>query len=394
MNNKIDDILANYHKYIEIVDPIYINNSQYSSIINRRKYKRALEIIDQKRNDEQINKAVEIINQTIEKIKTTNNIYLINNILFAIGSPKSYDLIEMYYNELIKACKKNKSFVGYEKGRYGLFTKNPAAINDRIQNLKLATLTLFTPIMVRDDVNELQNTFNINLLDIKKAIENYKKQKSYEVKYSDRDVAHLIYREIIAEKTLEELCKKYKISEKAIHKFLSDNLKPEEYRDVLDRLRFNSTKRFYAIKDTIQILFDLVPTGITTGDKIIPFTLLDYYSITNQKILTILEHVSQIKPNERETAIRKAKVKEFLQKNKLQGSMINREMAERGQETIVNKNGKFQLIDYYDEIYETFKEHSIPNYHKLYSIALSRIANNLPVLPLIRTAELEESIHI
>ena len=74
--------------------------------------------------------------------------------------------------------------------------------------------------------------------------------------------------------------------------------------------------------------------------------------------------------------------------------MINREMAERGQETIVNKNGKFQLIDYYDEIYETFKEHSIPNYHKLYSIALSRIANNLPVLPLIKTAELEESIHI
>ena len=388
----IEDILNNYQKYIEIVDPIYINNSIYSTITSRRKYKRALTIIEQDRTEEEKNKAVEIIRETIKKIKDTNTTYLINNVLFAIGSPQSYDLVEPYYNAFKKACFENKSFIGYAKGHYGLFTKKPGTLSDRIQDLKLATLTLFTPIMVKDDVNELQNTFNIKLLDIKKAMENYKKQKSYEIQYSEKDIAHIIYRDIVAEKTLEEICKKYKISSNTIHNFLSTNLKPEEYRDVLDRLRFNSTKRFYAIKDTIQLLFDLVPNGINTNEIKIPFTLLDYYSISNQKISVILEHVNQISPNERETAIRKAKVKVFLNANKVQGPLINKEIAERGNETITNKNGKYKMTDYYDEINATFKEHSIPNYQKLYSIALNRIANNIPILPLIKPIELEETI--
>ena len=268
LTKNINNILEQEYHYITKLDPLTLSNINYSTIIGRRKYERALELIDVERTEVQKNEALSSINNSINKMKETNIPLLVDNVFFAIGYPDSYDLIIPYYDTLYETCLTNRLFSGIYKGQIGIFRNKKEELKNRITYLREATTTLFSPLLVTKDIEKLQEELDININEIRKMLSSYKKLKIFTNNtYSDTDIANRIKVEILNETTLSTISKKYHMTEDAIHKLLQTVLSDADYREVLDRLRFNSAKRYNSIQNVIRVLMDLIPNGVSINEE-------------------------------------------------------------------------------------------------------------------------------
>lgn len=388
----INSILEQDYYYVTKLDPISLSNIKYSTILSRRRYERALELIDIEKTEIQKNEALQIINNAINSMKENHIPLLIDNYIFAIGYPESYDLIIPYYDTLYDTCANNKRFTGIYNGQIGVFRNNRADLKNRIDYLRQATTTLFSPLLITKDLEKLQKELDINVNDLRKMLNSYKKLKVFTNNtYSDTDIANRIKQEILNETTLEVIAKKYHMNQDAIHRLLQTALSETEYREILDRLRFNSAKRYNSMQNTIETLMDLIPNGITINEgKTIKFNMLDYYSICPLNPKTIIENLKLLTTTSREQGVKRAKVKSFLSANSNQGPNVNIEYFQRNKVKLITSNGEFDMLDYFEQIHEEFEKNNIPSYAKLYQTALSRISRNQPILPLKAKEEVKE----
>ena len=136
---------------------------------------------------------------------------------------------------------------------------------------------------------------------------------------------------------------------------------------------------------------DLIPNGVSINEEDkIKFTMLDYYTITPQNPKTILENLKLLNSTSKEDSIKRAKVKSYLQANSNQGPTVNKEYYQKNKVKLITSNGEFDMLEYFDQIHETFENYNIPSYSKLYQTALSRLSRNQPILPLKTQEEVKE----
>ena len=107
-------------------------------------------------------------------------------------------------------------------------------------------------------------------------------------------------------------------------------------------------------------------------------------SITNINPKTILKELNQLKPKTRTEAVNITITKKFLSININQGPNVNKDyyLKEKYKLTINGKN--YYMLDYYDQILDSFKNNNIPTYEKLFELSLLRLSKSQPILPLIK----------
>lgn len=381
-------VLTFKDRFIKELKSEELDKATFSVITSLSKYKKALNITELDRTNEEIATAYVLIEKAISDMETNKTPILVDNLLFAIAYPESFKLVRKYYDTLTTTCLNSKKFMKFDGEKFSPFqTKSEQYVISRIKQLEQSTYTLFFPLFENQD---FLNEANFD----KRAIENmYYKNRLLRIGENtdlrDKKIAYEIYTTLLSSnETLESICKTYQIGAEKVHQILKDNLKEEEYQNVLDILKRNTLKRYYEINHTIELLYDYIPNGITRENGIkMPFTMLDYYSITYMSPSTILEEIEKKKPSNKEEAVARAISKKYLHTHKKQGPFINKEMLISTNMKIIRGNEEYSIVDYADELLNTFKKLGIPCYKDLLELAFSRITKNQPIFPLSQKEE-------
>ena len=392
MKINTNSVLTFKDKYIKELKPEELDKTTYYEIISLSRYKKALDITETVRTNEEIATAYVLIEKAISDMENNKNPILVDNLLFAIAYPESFKLIRKYYDTLTTTCLNSKKFLKFDGEKFSPFqSKGEEYLISRIKQIEQSTYTLFMPLFNNDDILITEGGFN------KRVVENmhykYTELKSGEkVDLRDKNTALEIYTVLLdSSETLESICKTFQISAEKVHQLLKDNLKPEKYQGILNILKNNSLRRYYEIKKIIETLYEYIPNDIILNDgSKYSFTMLDYYSITNLKPSTILEEIKNRKPSTKEEAIARARTIKFLHTYKNQGPFINREMLKQSNTAITRENEKFFISDYADEICNNFKTNNIPLYRDLTDTAFKRLTRGQPIFPLLENKLQEE----
>lgn len=385
-------VLTFKDKYINELKPEELDKTTYYGIISLPRYKKALDITETVRTNEEIATAYVLIEKAISDMENNKVPILIDNLLFAIAYPESFKLVRKYYDTLTTTCLNSKKFMKFDGKKFSPFqSKGEEYLISRIKQIEQSTYTLFIPLFNNDDILITEGGFN------KRVVENmhykYTELKNGEkVDLRDKNTALEIYTVLLdSSETLESVCKTFQISAEKVHQILKDYLKPEEYQAVLNILKNNSLRKYYEIKKIIERLYEYIPNGIILNDgSKYSFTMLYYYSITNLKPSTILEEIKNMKPSTKEEAIARARTIKYLHTYKNQGPFINREMLKQSNTAITRGNEKFLISDYADEICDTFKANNIPLYSELTDTAFKRLTRGQPIFPLLENKLQEE----
>ena len=385
-------VLTFKDKYIKELKPEELDKTTYYEIISLSRYKKALDITETDRTNEEIATAYVLIEKAISDMETNKNPILVDNLLFAIAYPESYKLVRKYYDTLTATCLNSKKFMKFDGEKFSPFqSKGEEYLISRIKQIEQSTYTLFMPLFENDDILITEAKFD------KRAIENmhYKNRLlriGENVDLRDKKTAYEIYYLLLnSNETLETICNSFEMSDKRIHRILEEYLKPEEYQGILNILKNNSLRRYYEINKVIETLYNYIPNNIILNDgSKYSFTMLDYYSITNLNPSTILEEIKKRKPSTKEEALARAKTIKYLHTNKNQGPFINREMLKQSNTAITRENEQFLISDYADEICDTFKANNIPLYRDLTDTAFKRLTRGQPIFPLLENKLQEE----
>ena len=383
----INFILDHMRDNVKVLTPDTLNNAKFAVIINSAPFMNAFQISEIDKTKEQKQKALDAIKDVIEDIKRNGIPRRINNYLFAIGYPESYDLLLEYYDVLGKACMNSTRFVGYDKEHgFGPFYNKESEILKKVNILKETSLLMFMPILGYKKIDEIKNDVGISLEDYKKMVDTYKKLKIFGNELQmEINMANVFYTKIRLGVTLEKLCEEYKLTQEYVRNILGKHLSEQQYEEVQKILKGNSMRRYMHIQQVVELLFQYVPDGIEVGDKKVPFGMLDYYTITQMNPETILDYIMKpdnFKKVDHDMMVRRAKVKKFLAGNKNPGKIINRKQADELSSRMTTANGEFDIQDYVDEIFQYLGDNGVYTYKKLVEDAFTRIARGQPMLPL------------
>lgn len=139
------------------------------------------------------------------------------------------------------------------------------------------------------------------------------------------------------------------------------------------------------MKDLYNYIGFMIQNGILYEDKVIPFSILDYYCITKEDIYKI---IGKVKMNYRGYQYYGDLVN-FAQRNNLLVREIDdiSEIVDEHNAFITNDKRFEPTIYDIQNIYDLFEKYNIPKYSKLFYIALRRMALNIPILPLFEEKE-------
>ena len=135
----------------------------------------------------------------------------------------------------------------------------------------------------------------------------------------------------------------------------------------------------------------LVRDGIVVNDDVMPFTLIDFYSLIyknqyeniDHKKIQVIAHRLRLRDNNKHVEM--SYFINYLSRDVLVGEPVNNPME------IVNQNYHFTFdnktyIPSYDDIalvLNIFDMLNIPKYRKLVYQALHRVSRNFPIFPLL-----------
>ena len=275
MKINTNSVLKHYKNYIKKLDAETLNKMRYSTITSKTKFIKALEILETNREEDAKNVAYSLIEQSIKEMKVLKEPILVDNLIFAVAYPESYNLIKEYYSVLTETCLNSKRFMKFDGEKFSPFnTQSNDYVINRIRQLEQSTYTLFMGYFENDDFLVTDGNFD------KRAIENIHHKYSLlkvfrnETAY-DQKIAYEIYYLILdSDYTLEKICKIYQKSNDSIHDILKSYLKEEEYNNVLKKLNLNGVKRYTEIISIIDKLYNYIPNGIRIDENIkIPFSM-------------------------------------------------------------------------------------------------------------------------
>ena len=126
----------------------------------------------------------------------------------------------------------------------------------------------------------------------------------------------------------------------------------------------------------------MLANGIEVGDKVIPFSILDYYCVTKENIFSIIGKIKR--KNLRDKYKYHSYLSYFAEKEGLLVREIDsiEEIVNEHHAFIINGQRFEPTRDDINYIFDLFEKNRIPKYSKLIYIALHRMALNMPILPL------------
>ena len=306
---------------------------------------------EKEQNLNKIKEATIINNQGEEPIK-------FNHKVFAECYPESLELVKEYYDSLCHARIAN--ITGWNGEKYIDRKKKIASCVHQTKRDMLATLMVFAPDLINKEIVEIKHEFRLSTNDIYSIFDGYKK-----------------------------------------------NVTNASITKNSDESNYQATKQ--ALKELILKIGTYRKNGIKVnsydGTINMPFTILDYYTLTNYSPATImffLNNPNNFKADNQDEELIKSYAKTFLRDNKSVGIYATKEL-------ILNKHmaaGKpNHIVQMNEEIYNTivnlFEKEGIPNYKQLFEKAFQRYALNQPILPIrlidktmILTEEKENESHL
>ncbi len=138
----------------------------------------------------------------------------------------------------------------------------------------------------------------------------------------------------------------------------------------------------------------LIQGGILINDIKLPFTMLDYYTLTKEDILYVARGVRNLKKDRSyfESLIISTFLK-FANTNGYLYHIVNdiNEVIDEHNCFIINNVRITPNVYDIEEIFNMFENYNIPKYDKLIYTALTRKAHGYPILPLIMRKEEEKT---
>lgn len=353
-------------------------------------------IVTPKEKEKNLNKIQEAIiknNQGKETIKISNE-------TFAKSYPESLELVKEYYDSLYHA--QVSQLRGWDGVIYIDRQKKATFYQTCIKREMLETLIIFVPELIDKEIIEIKNKFNISANEVSSVFNKYKKIiehvttiKELGEKQEKYHIAKTIYEEIVINgMTKTKFSQEYKISISSMNKHIELLKEIDErlYQEVKNTIEKNNEKRFLVLKELILKIGayykDKIKVNTQKGVVEMPFTILDYYSMTNYSPDTMLnfinksiEFISSIKTKEEEIYKNRAKI--FLRDHKNIGGIASKEyilkkhMAAGTRDNIVQMNEEIC-----DEIFDLFEKEKIPKNKALIEQAFYRYALGKPILPL------------
>lgn len=352
--------------------------------------------VTSKEKEKNLNKIQEAItknNQGDETVKISNE-------TFAKSYPESLELVKEYYDSLYHA--QVSQLEGWDGVIYIDRQKKATYYQTCIKREMLETLIIFAPELIDKEIIEIKNKFNISTIEVSSIFNKYKKIIEHVTTIKELGetqekyhIAKTIYEEIVINgMTKKEFCQEYKISIPSMNKHIELLKEIDErlYQEVKNILEKNSEKRFFILKELILKIGayckDKIKVNTQKGVEEIPFTMIDYYSMTNYSPETILDFInkstnftSSIKTKEEEIYINRAKI--FLRDNKNIGGIASKEYILKKHMAAGTSNNIVQMNEEIcDEIFDLFEKEGIPKNKVLIEKAFYRYALGKPILPI------------
>lgn len=365
--------------------------------------------------EEEKEKNLNAIKEAIIKNNQGEEPTKISNEIFAKSYPESLELVKEYYDSLYYT--KVAHITVWDGQKYINKNKEAASYRTSIKRDMLDTLVIFAPELIGKEIIEIKRKFNISTNEVAALLNNYKKIMEHVKKIKDLGekqekyhVAKTFYEEIVINgMTKQEFCNQYKISINSLDKHveLLKGIDERIYQEVKDTLGGNSTKRYYGLKELIlemgKYCKNKIQVDTPTGVIEMPFTMLDYYSMTNSSPDKLIDFINNprnfnLNINTNDEIMYKNCIRKFLYANKNIGGFASKEFILKNHMAIGTSNNMVEMNEEIcDELFDLFERERIPKYKKLIEKAFYRYALGKPILPLrlIETEKnLEEETHL
>ena len=370
-----------------------------SDILNTKKLESLIGgiVVTPKEKEENLKK----IKEAIIENNQGNNPTRISNEIFAESYPESLELVKEYYDSLYNA--EVSHIVGWDGYRYRDRNQQEKYYRYSIKNKMIKTLVIFAPELINKEIREIKNKFGISTNDVSSFLNNYKRiiknikdNKDLDKEQEEYHIARIIYKEIVINgMKKQEFCKEYQISPQSVdhHIELLKEIDETLYNELKFVLEKNVTKRYYSLKELILKIGNYCKDKITINTEIgelkIPFTMLDYYSITNYLPEVLLDFIitpKNFNSNNREETIAKNCAKKFLLTYKDIGPCVSKEDILKNHMAVGKSNKLVEMNEEIcDEIFNLFEKEGIPKHKLLIEKAFYRYALEQPIFPLIET---------
>lgn len=314
--------------------------------------------------------------------------------VFSKSYPDSLEYVNKYL-QILTSIKMEKAKHWKAHG-YKTSAQAEKEIKSQLEEYTLKLKLIYIPLIIEEKIklDELMEKLKINLKELSSLLETYKeiittsdlrKRLPVFVDNIPINISTVLANEIINYNlTKKEFFEKYGME---IKKFdpKKASVQDEYYQIMNDNIQINKESYDQYQIDLIDKMGVYLKQGIPVEDKCIPFTMLDYYSLTSFMPEQIIGNLSKIKIADRTLSENKSRALSFLK-----SQTIGRKIKDAKE--IVSQNisfviqGKKVEIDQNiaEKVLQQFSDNNIPFDNEMIFIALQRYARQQPIMPLLQ----------
>lgn len=343
---------------------------------------------------EEKEKNLKLINEAIIKNNKGELPLELDKEIFAKSYPESLNLIKKYYDSLYNARVANIKI--WDGNNYVNRNQKMEYFKSKKNKELLDALIIFMPIIIEKDLMEIKKLLGIRTYQINALFDRYKKiinENSNSINQIEEEYAKKIYEEIVINgMTKKEFCHKYKVSNDNLDKYIDTlkNINEEYYNELKFILNENIVKEYKFLKElTLKIGFfskNKIQININNEEILIPFTMLDYYCLTNYSPKTVIQFINNLKnfnSDSKENLIKRSYARQILQFNLEKNQPTTKEKILTTGMAAGREGNVIKITEEIcDKIFELFDKENIPQYKFLIEKAFYRYALNQPILPL------------
>lgn len=341
---------------------------------------------------------LELIKQAIIKNNQGNSPMRLSHKVFASSYPDSLSFVKEYYDSLYIAEVVN--IKGWDGEKYVNRNQQKVTYRNIIKRKMLETLIIFAPELINKEPSEISEMFAISANEVSSLLNNYRKVFNQVPRIKDLGqedekyrLARTIYEEIVINgMRKQEFCQKYKMSAETVdnHIELLKEIDESLYNGLQITLGQNSSKRFQELKALTLKIADYSKNKIavttSTGTFEMPFTMLDYYSLTNYSPKTLIEFVNDAKnfdSSNKEEMVKRAVARQMLHAQRTVMPQVSKEQILKYHMAVGKEGNMVQMNEEIcDEIFDLFEREGIPKTKVLIERAFYRYAFGQPILPI------------
>ena len=337
---------------------------------------------------------IEAIKNAISKNKN-GEVTELSKEIFLKSYPESINLLQEYYDSLIDSHKKSSHSQYQQFNQY--FLANNKTWEEVLTHDRDTMLFIYSPYLASISPETLSNyakKFGLNLKVLTDMIDKYKQtvekepNQSSEDKSYDLKIVRQIANEILINNVTKlELIKKYNLSTYAIDKYIEKikEIDKDAYQKVKEILKHNREKHIYQMNLLLPALFNLIAQGMQVGENKVPFTMLDFYSISGKNVQEVTDYIKS-NQNKPEVQPYKNRILRFFNNERNVGPLVSAESMAKNGIAITYHDERHEFDEAFcEKIINYLKENNIPTNYSIVYTAARRFIRGEEVLPLLNS---------